>query len=139
MFKKKLNVAINTGYQRNNLSSEESATTSRWVGSLNTTYVPSKRIVLTGTYSNFSTFTQSRPTTDPFYFNGADTLNFYQLTQAASGMVSYNFGGDSLKSAIQLLYNYQESTSLNGDVNSSGAFGLNVTSESPGIPTHRFT
>jgi hypothetical protein len=136
LFKKKLIVAINTGYQRNNLSSEESATTSRWVGSLNTTYVPSKRIVLTGTYSNFSTFTQSRPTTDPFYFSGADTLNFYQLTQAASGMVSYNFGGDSLKSTIQLLYNYQESTSLNGHVNSSGAFGLNVTSESPGIPTH---
>ncbi|MFT5821452.1 MAG: hypothetical protein ACI8ZM_002705 [Crocinitomix sp.] len=136
LFKKKLNVAINTGYQRNNLSSEKAATTSRWVGSLNTTYVPSKRIVLTGTYSNFSTFTQSRPTTDPFYFNGADTLNFFQLTQAASGMISYNFGGDSLKSAIQLLYNYQESTSLNGDVNSSGAFGLNVTSESPGIPTH---
>lgn len=136
LFKKKLNIALNTGYQRNNLSTQESATTSRWVGSANATFVPSKRIVFSGNYSNFSSFTQSRPNTDPFYFNAADTLNFYQLTQSASGMVSYNFGSDSLKSAIQLLYNYQESTSLNGDVNSSGVFGLNVTSESPGIPTH---
>jgi hypothetical protein len=136
LFKKKLNVALNTGYQRNNLSTQESATTSRWVGSANATYVPGKHIVFTGTYSNFSTFTQSRPNTDPFYFNAADTLNFYQLTQSASGMVAYNFGTDSLKSAVQLLYNYQESMSLNGDVNSSGAFGLNVTSESPGTPTH---
>ena len=135
LFKKKLNIGINTGFQKNNLSSQESATTSRWIGSINGTYVPSKQLVLTGTYSNFSTFTQSRPIGDPFYFNAADTLNFYQLTQSASSMVSYNFGTDSLKNVMQFLYNYQESTSLNGAISQAGAFGVNVNAEVSGVPT----
>ena len=135
LFKKKVNLAINTGYQRNNLSKEESATTNRWVGSINASFVPSTQWVFNGNYSNFSTFTQNRPTTDPFYFAGADTLNFYQLTQNASAMASYNFGSDQQKNTVQALYNYQESINLNGDIQNAGAFGVNLETDLTGIPT----
>lgn len=135
LFKKKLNIALNTGFQRNNLDNNKEGTTNRWIGSATTTYIPSSKIVLTGTYSNFSTFTQNRPVTDPFYYQPADTLNFFQLTQSASGMISYNFGEKSIKSVIQLLYNYQESTNLSGNVQNAGAFGTGVQSSEVGIPS----
>jgi hypothetical protein len=135
LFNKKLNLGLNTGYQRNNLSEEKQATTARWVGSLNVTFVPSKKLVLTGNYSNFSTFTRNRPATDPFYFVGADTLNFYQLTQAASGMAAFNFGTEKIKRSAQVLYSFQESTNLSGKIDNAGAFGVNVSTDLEGLPS----
>ncbi|MEZ4922157.1 MAG: hypothetical protein R2780_03210 [Crocinitomicaceae bacterium] len=135
LFKKKLNLALNTGFQRNNLSSNEASTTNRWIGSVNATFVPSKSWVLNGTYSNFSTFTRNRPISDPFYYQPADTLNFFQLTQNAAAMVSYNIGKGDLKSVIQLIYNYQESTNLSGNINNAGAFGVGLQTNLVGVPT----
>ena len=135
LLKKKLNVALNTGFQRNNLSKIESATTNRWIGSANVSYVPSAKIVLTTSYSNFSTFTRNRPVIDPFYYLPADTLNFFQLNQTASAMISYNFGREKVKNVIQLMYNYQESTNLSGAITQAGAFGLGVQTNLEGVPT----
>ena len=134
LLKKKLNIGLNTGYQINNLSAEQSATTNRWVGNLNATYVPSNKLIFSGTYSNFSSFTKNRPATDPFYFTGADTLNFYQLTQNASGMLNYSFGDAAVKNNCQLLYNYQESTSLVGNLENGGAFGTSIGQLPEGVP-----
>lgn len=135
-FKKKLNVSANTGFQRNNLDDKQAGTTNRWVGSLNVAYMPNQKLALNGTYSNFSTFTKNRPSTDPFVYVGADTLNFYQLTQAASGMISYRYGSDKIKNSIQFLYNYQESINLSGNIGGAGAFGTNLSTNLIGIPTH---
>lgn len=135
LFKNKLNVALNTGFQRNNLSELEASTTNRWVGSVNTTYVPSKKWVFSATYSNFSNFTRNRPISDPFYYQPADTLNFYQLTQNASAMVSYTLGEGDVKNVIQLLYNYQEATNLSGNIANAGAFGFGVETSAVGILT----
>ena len=135
LFKNKLNLALNTGFQRNNLSEQEASTTNRWIGSLNATFVPSKKWVLSGTYSNFSTFTRNRPISDPFYYQPADTLNFYQLTQNASAMLAYNIGEGKVKSTIQLLYNYQEATNLSGNISNAGAFGFGVQTNAVGVPT----
>ena len=131
LFKKKLNIAMNTGFQVNNLSKDKSATTKRWVGSVNTSYSPVKRMVINGSYSNFSTFTRNRPNTDPFYYAPADTLNFYQLTQSASGMLGYSFGGDTIQHALQLIYNYQESSNLTGNIQTAGAFGTGLENNLP--------
>lgn len=133
LFKKKLNVAINTGFQRNNLSTQEASTTNRWIGSVNVSFVPNAKLVLNGTYSNFSTYTRNRAVSDPFYYQPADTLNFYQLTQNSSAMVSYTIGEGDIKNVLQLIYNYQESTNLSGNV-SGGAFGVGVQSTAVGIP-----
>ncbi|MEO9533067.1 MAG: hypothetical protein ABJG68_09030 [Crocinitomicaceae bacterium] len=136
LFKKKVNIALNTGFQRNNLSTLESSTTNRWIGSANVTFVPGKKLVLTTTYSNFSTFTRNRPTIDPFYYQPADTLNFYQLSQNASAMVSYTLGDGDIKNVLQLVYNYQESTNLSGNISQGGVFGLGMQTSAIGVPTH---
>jgi hypothetical protein len=135
-FKNKLNIGINTGFQRNNLSTQEASTTNRWIGSANISFVPNAKIIMNVSYSNFSTYTRNRPLTDPFYFQPADTLNFYQLTQAASAMIAYNIGGKGdVKSVVQLMYNYQESTNLSGNISQAGAFGLGLESNLIGVPT----
>jgi len=135
LLKKKLNIGANTGFQRNNLGGDKSATTSRWVGSINASFVPNAKIMFSCTYSNFSTFTKNRPATDPFYFAAADTMNFFQLTQSASAMTTYNFGKGENKNVVQLMYNFQESSSLAGNITSAGAFGTGVESSVQGIPT----
>ena len=134
LLNKKLNIGANTGFQANNLAGDKAATTTRWVGSINTSFVPSPKLVFSGTYSNFSTFTKNRPVSDPFYFAPADTMNFYQLTQNASAMASWNFGKGENKNVLQLMYNYQESTSLTGNISNAGAFGAGVQSASVGVP-----
>ncbi|MBK7130878.1 MAG: hypothetical protein IPM74_19155 [Crocinitomicaceae bacterium] len=135
LFNKKLNIGANTGFQRNNLSGDKSATTSRWVGSLNVSFAPSAAWMMNATYSNFSTFTKNRPVTDPFYYAPADTMNFYQLTQSASCMTSWNFGKGENKNIIQLMYNFQQSTSLAGSIDEAGAFGTGISGIEPGVPT----
>ncbi|UKN01170.1 hypothetical protein K6119_15680 [Paracrocinitomix mangrovi] len=135
LMKGKLSLGLNSGFQRNNLSSEEASTTNRWIGSLNATYVPSASWVINGTYSNFSTYTRNRPISDPFYYQPADTLNFYQLTQNASAMISYTVGSDDFKNVIQLIYNYQEATNVSGNISTGGAFGVGVQTTAVGIPS----
>jgi hypothetical protein len=134
LLKKKLNVGANTGFQRNNIGGDKAATTQRWVGSITVNFAPSPKFVLSGTYSNFSTFTKNRPATDPFYFAAADTMNFYQLTQNASAMMSFNFGSAENKNVIQVLYNYQESTAITGNIPNAGVFGTGITGIATGVP-----
>lgn len=136
LLKKKLNIALNTGFQRNNLSELEASTTNRWIGSANISFVPTSKLVLSGNYSNFSTFTRNRPQTDPFYYQPADTLNFYQLTQNAAAMLSYSFGEKDVKHSWQLMYNYQESTNLSGNIQTAGFYGMGLQTDLTGIPTH---
>lgn len=134
LFKKKLNISGNTGFQKNNLGGDKSATTTRWVGSVNASFVPSQKLILNGSFSNFSTFTKNRPITDPFYFAPADTMNFYQLTKSASAMVSYSMGEGEKRSALQLMYNFQQSTNLTGNINQPGFFGSSLPTEETGAP-----
>jgi len=126
LLKNKLNIGLNTGYQINNLAGDKSSTTNRWVGSINASYAPNKSLNFVGSYSNFSTYTRNRPNTDPFYYQPADTMNFYQLSQNAMASVGYRFGEGKNKSALQLMYNYQESYNLSGNILDASAFGINV-------------
>jgi hypothetical protein len=126
LLKSKMNIAFNTGYQINNLAGDKSATTNRWVGSVNVSYAPIKVVSLAGSYSNFSTYTRNRPATDPFYYQPADTMNFYQLNQNAMASIGYRFGEGKNKSAVQLMYNFMESHNLSGNIQDASAFGINV-------------
>ena len=130
-FKNRLNVGLNTGFQINNLEGDKTATTKRWVGNVNVSAMPLKGLVLSGNYSNFSTFTRNRPVGDPFYYAPADTMNFYQLTQNAMAMVAYSLNSETKTHAIQVLYNYQESINLSGAISSVNPFGTTSISEGP--------
>jgi len=136
LLKGRLNLAANTGFQRNNLAADKASTTNRWIGSLNVNYVPLQKLAIVGSYSNFSTFTRNRPTTDPFYYQAADTLNFYQLSQNTSAGVTFQTGkkDKDLSGTIQALYNFQESESMSGNIQNASAFGMNVGVE--GVPSY---
>jgi hypothetical protein len=136
LLKGKMNLGLNGGFQKNNLAADKAATTKRWIGSSNISYVPIQKIALNVSYSNFSTFTRNRPTSDPFYYAIADTLNFYQLSQNASASVMLQTGKKDKNNSgsIQALYNFQESSSMNGAIQNASAFGINVNAE--GVPSY---
>jgi hypothetical protein len=136
LFKSKVNLGLNAGFQRNNLNGDKSATTKRWIGSINTSVNLKAGLSINGSYSNFSTFTKNRPTTDPFYFDGADTLNFYQVSQNASAGFVYAFGKNDAEvgKSVQGMYNFMESMNVNGALSSAGAFGANV--DEVGVPIY---
>ncbi|CAA0243771.1 conserved exported hypothetical protein [Tenacibaculum maritimum] len=90
LFRNRLSVAFNIGYQRDNLNNQKKQSTGRNVGSVNASYQITKDVVLTGAYSNFTTFTNKRlnqfdEINDHDLTNQeAEALNFKQLSQNAN-------------------------------------------------------
>ncbi len=126
LLKGKLNLASNFGFQRNNLGGDKGATTKRWVGSLNANAMLLKGLVINANYSNFSAFTNNRPLNDPFYYQAADTLNYYQINQNAGMAIMYSMEGKRVRKSIALTGQYSESLNLNGEINAAGAYGFGV-------------
>ncbi|MBW3546484.1 MAG: hypothetical protein KY428_12955, partial [Bacteroidetes bacterium] len=93
LFSGKVNLSLNVGKQRNNLSDEKMSTMNRTVGSLNLSYVASERLNFNGSYSNFQTYTFIRPQFSQINqltpYDNLDTLNFTQLSQSATLTTSY--------------------------------------------------
>lgn len=123
LLKGKLNLSLNTGLQRNNLKNDKLNTTSRWVGSINVNYAPNQQWSLTGSYSNFSSYTKQKPQEDPFYKNTLDTLNFYQLSQSSMVSITRNFSNNSVKQNMMLSANYQITGQNQGAINNPAVFG----------------
>ncbi len=121
MFKNKMNITTNGGFQRNNLSNEQTGSTARVIGGVNTTFMVNEQINLNAGYSNFNTSTVRTR------IELLDSLMYYQVTQSANAGVNYRFGSDSLSHAIMLMGNYQhandlqqnESSLINGNLNYS--------------------
>ncbi len=116
LLKGKLNIGLNAGQQRNNLSDAKLSTNKRWIGSATLNFAPNTHWVFNSSYSNFTNFTRNRPNTDPFYvITPADTMRFYQVSQTFNGMANYNFSKNKA---------YKHSFSLNGNhVNSAQTQG----------------
>jgi len=108
MFKGKLGLALNTGFQKNNLGGDRLSTTQRWVGSANVSFNPTKQWMISGSYSNFTSYTRNRPQADPFWTpSPADTLSFYQVAQQGNGTASYMFGEKKIKQTVAVIGSYQ--------------------------------
>lgn len=95
LFKDKLSLAFNLGYQRDDLDNLKANNTNRTVGSVNATLNVSERLTLGGSYSNFSTFTNIKPNQFD-EINDADlldeeleNLDFRQLSQSANATINY--------------------------------------------------
>lgn len=94
-FGDKLTLAINLGYQRDDLDNLKANNTNRTVGSINANLNLSERLTIGGSYSNFSTFTNIKPNQFD-EINDADLLDdeledldFRQLSQSANMNVNY--------------------------------------------------
>ncbi|WP_298778389.1 hypothetical protein [uncultured Polaribacter sp.] len=95
LFKDKINYSFNIGYQRDDLENQKEQTTSRTVGSVNATYTASDKLTITGSYSNFSTFTNARVNQfdnindDNLLDNIDEQFDYKQLSQNANINVNY--------------------------------------------------
>ena len=101
-WKDRLQVNAQGGVQNNNLDQSEISQTRRWVSNYSVSIRPADQWQFTTTYSNFTSFTNIRPQSDPFFTTEFDSLNFYQVNQNASLTSSYTFGDKERKSAITL-------------------------------------
>lgn len=92
----RMNIAVSVGTQRDNIDNTKISTMRRAVGSLNVNYAISQRINFAGSYSNFQTYTNIRSQFQQINqltpYENLDTLNFTQLSQNATVMMSYIFG-----------------------------------------------
>jgi hypothetical protein len=95
LFDNKLNLAFNVGYQRDDLENQKERSMNRTVGSLNATYNASEVLTITGSYSNFTTFTNAKVNQfevindDNLLDDQYDALNYRQLSQNANINVNY--------------------------------------------------
>ncbi len=110
LFKNTLNLMGNVGIQHNNLDETRTATTERWVGSLNAAYTPSEHWNLSASHSNFSAYTNMRPQADPYFRNNLDTLDFYQVTNTTNATASYLFGKENHQQSLMLSGSYQKAS-----------------------------
>lgn len=95
-YNNKISVSTNLGYQRDDLKLQKKQNTKRVVGSINMNYMVNEKLNLTGSYSNFTTYTNKNLNQFDFINNDnispADTLNYRQLSQNATINATYTFG-----------------------------------------------
>ncbi len=94
-FNNKLDLTFNIGYQRDNLENQKAQETSRFVGAVNATLKITEKIVLSGSYSNFTTHT-NKSLNQFDDINDSDltdedleALNFKQLSQNANVNINW--------------------------------------------------
>lgn len=134
----KLNIAANVGLQKNNLDDTRGSTTERNVGSLNVNYTPSQQWGLTASYSNFSSYTNTRPRSDPFFQDNLDTLNFYQVSQTMNASVMRAFGNKDRPQSLMVSGSYQkasEESSYEGGDYASDFINMNASYSFSWVPS----
>ena len=104
LFKGKVQVAVNVGFQRDNLNGAKSGSSSRSIGSANVAYTPNEKVNTTFSYSNFQTFMRIRPQFTTINrldnFQNLDTLDYTQVSQNANAALSYTLGQSEEKMRV---------------------------------------
>ena len=113
ILKRKLNLAGSLGFQRNNLADNLYTDDRRVIGSANVTWLISKKVILSGIYSNF------RASSDPSAVNILDTIRFIQVTSNYGLVATYSTATEKLGHNVILSNNYQQANSISeGDLQS---------------------
>ena len=116
-YKEKINFSASLGYQHDDLDAEKKQNSKRVVGSVNMNYKITDQLNFTGSYSNFSTYTNKKLDQFELINNpnvvASDTLNYKQLSQNANFNITYAFGK---KKNQNLNFNY----SIAGQANEQG-------------------
>jgi hypothetical protein len=115
----------NAGIQHNNLDKSRESTTKRWVGSGNINFIPSDKWNLIFSYSDFSTYTNMKPLTDPFFNrNNMDSLNFYQVSSQMGASVNYTFGRKDAPRNIVINTSWQRAVETGAGTQNKTASGF---------------
>jgi hypothetical protein len=108
LFQGRINLSANAGLQRNNLDDSKNATNKRLVASGNIAFNPNQHWSFNTVFSNFTMHTRVRPQGDPFYVNGLDSLNFYQINRTLTQMAMYNWGNKNTRQSVLLTVSHQQ-------------------------------
>lgn len=125
LFKSKVQLTMNMGFQRDNLDHAKSGSSTRFIGALNVSYTPSDKVTSAFTYSNFQTFMRIRPQFVNINrldnFQNLDTLDYTQVSQNATASASYMFSqtDDEMK-GISVDLSFQETADEQGGVVRNG-------------------
>lgn len=111
-FKKKLKLAAHLGIQRNNLSGFESNSQNRWIGTINATFLASKKLNLNANYSNFSATNRLRFSNDPLQVLDSIKLVLVNQQLGLSGNYRVNEQGTS---AISVQFSAQKANSIENE------------------------
>jgi hypothetical protein len=106
LFNSRMSVNGSIGMQRNNLSGDLANTDSRIIGSLNTSVMVTKKIMVAANFSNF------RSANEPSATNIQDTIRFIQITNSYGLMVGYSTGNENVTHGINTSGNYQKADAL---------------------------
>jgi hypothetical protein len=128
----KVNVAVSTGTQHDNLDKSKVSTMRRVVGSVNVNYVPNQKLNLTASYSNFQTYTNIRSQfvniNQLTPYDNLDTLNYTQISQNITATVMYALGNSKQRRQnVSLNLSVQDAADKQGQVTqNSGSQFYNV-------------
>lgn len=125
LFKGKVNLSGNIGFQRDDLKHEKTGGSQRVVSAVNINYNASEKLTTTLTYSNFQTYTNVKPQFQYINqltpYDNLDTLNFRQLSQNANLNVNYIVGNDKNRPQnLNLNFGFQDSFDEQGGIISKG-------------------
>lgn len=125
-FKDKLTLSFSIGYQKDNLDNQKTNSTNRTVGSLNANLFVNERLNLTGSYSNFSTFTNAQ-------LNQFDSINDSDLTDQDLQNLDYK----QLSQSANIGMNYTVSSTEKTRKSINANYALNTSSsEQGGVSTN---
>lgn len=120
LFRGKLQIGGNLGRQRNNLDSDKLSETKQTVGSVNFTFIPSQKMNLNFSYSNFSSFAQMYSVFDQINQTDLihlDSLDYVQVNQTSNANFFYIIGNPKSERVLQNVnvnVSYQANTNQQG-------------------------
>jgi hypothetical protein len=125
LFHGKVQIAMNAGFQRDNLDGDKSGSSTRAVGSVNLSYIPNTKVSAVLNYSNFQTFMRIRPQFQTINqldnFQQLDTLDYTQTSQNATGSLSYTLKQtDAVMRMLTFDVSFQETGDKQGGVVRNG-------------------
>lgn len=119
LFRGKLSLSTSIGRQIDNLNQQKLKQTSRWVGSINANLKASDKLIITGSYSNFTMFTNKQLNQftninrNPLLLQQPkDSIDFKQISQNTNINISY-----ILSNKKELTQNINLNYSINDIVN----------------------
>jgi len=113
--KKIVNIALDAGYQHDNLSKQKVNTNNRFIFSSNVSATITKRLSVGASYSNLKSYVHIRDVykdlTNTNPFQNIDTLSFSQLNLTTSGNVNYILRSTSEnRQNLNVSFTYQEAS-----------------------------
>lgn len=118
--KKRINIALDAGYQKDNLSNQKTNTSSRLIYSANVNARLSKKLNLGLSFSNLQTYVHVRDIYDQITqtneFQNLDTLSFTQLNLTTTANLNYIIQATkNQRQNINLGFTYQEASQQQED------------------------